>query len=94
MISNPIISQQIDGEKVEAETNFIFWGSKIIEDGDCSHKIKTNVLERKPMRNLDKVLKSKGTTLPTKVHIVKNCIFSFSYLFSKFPAFSVCPLLN
>ena len=55
-------------------TDFILGGLKIIEDGDCSHKIKTNILGRKAMTNLDNVLKSKGTTLPTKVHIVKAMV--------------------
>ena len=74
MASSSIILQQIDGEVVETVTDFILGGLKIIEDGDCSHKIKTNILGRKAMTNLDNVLKSKGTTLPTKVHIVKAMV--------------------
>ena len=74
MASSSIILQQIDGEVVETVTDFILGGLKIIEDGDCSHKIKTNILGRKAMTNLDNVLKSKGTTLLTKVHIVKAMV--------------------
>ena len=74
MASSSIILQQIDGEVVETVTDFILGGLKIIEDGDCSRKIKTNILGRKAMTNLDNVLKSKGTTLPTKVHIVKAMV--------------------
>ena len=74
MASSSIILQQIDGEVVKTVTDFILGGLKIIEDGDCSHKIKTNILGRKAMTNLDNVLKSKGTTLPTKVHIVKAMV--------------------
>ena len=74
MASSSIILQQTDGEVVETVTDFILGGLKIIEDGDCSHKIKTNILGRKAMTNLDNVLKSKGTTLPTKVHIVKAMV--------------------
>ena len=66
MASGPIISWQIDGETTEAVTDFIFWGSKITEDGDCSHEIKRYLLlGRKVMTNLDSILKS--STLPTKV---------------------------
>ena len=72
MPSGPITSWQIDGEKVEAVTDFIFLGSKITTDGDCSHKIKRClVLGSKAMTNLDSILKSRDITLPTKVHIVK-----------------------
>ena len=74
MASSSIILQQIDGEVVKTVTDFILGGLKIIEDGDCSHKIKTNILGRKAMTNLDNVLKSKGTTLLTKVHIVKAMV--------------------
>ena len=74
MACSLITSWQTDGEKVETVTDFILGGLKIIEDGDCSHKIKTNILGRKAMTNLDNVLKSKGTTLPTKVHIVKAMV--------------------
>ena len=75
MASSPIISWQI-GEKVEAVTVFIFLASKITADGDCSHEIKRHVLfERKTMRNLDSVLKSRDITLPTKVYLVKALVF-------------------
>ena len=71
-----IISWQIDGEKVETVRNLIFLGSKITEDGDCSHEIKRHLLlGRKAMTNQDSVLKSRDITLPTKVHIVKAMVF-------------------
>ena len=74
--SSPIISWQIDGETMETVTDFIFSGSKITADGDCSHEIKRRLLlGRKAMTNLDRVLKSKDITLPTKIHIVKGIIF-------------------
>ena len=67
MASSPIISWQIDGERMETVTDFIFLGSKITADGDCSHEIKTHLLlERKAMRNLDSILKSRDIMLPTK----------------------------
>ena len=70
------MSWQVEGEKVEAVTNFIFLGSKITADGDCSHEIKRHLLpERKAMVNLDSILKSTDITLPTKVHIVKAMVF-------------------
>ena len=73
MTSGPIISWQIDGETV---TDFIFWGSKITADGDCSHEIKRCLLlRRKVMTNLDSILKSRDITLPTKVHLVKAMVF-------------------
>ena len=73
MASGPITSLQIDGETV---ADFIFLGSKIIADGDCSHEIKRCLLlERKVMTNLDSILKSRDTTLPTKVHLVKAMVF-------------------
>ena len=76
MASGPIISWQTDGETVETETDFIFWGSKIIADGDCSHEIKRCLLlGRKVMTNLDSILKSKDITLPTKVRLVKAMVF-------------------
>ena len=76
MASSPAISWQIDGEKLEAVTDFIFLGSKIIADGNCSHDIKRYLfLGRKAMTNLDSILKSKDITLPTKVHIVKTMFF-------------------
>ena len=72
MASGPITSWQIDGETMESMTDFIFGGSKITADGDCSHEIKRHlVLERKAMTNLDSKLKSRDVTLPTKVHLVK-----------------------
>ena len=76
MASGPIISWQIDGETVETVTDFIFGGSKITADGDCSHKIKRCLLlGRKSMTNLDSILKSRDITLPTKVHLVKALVF-------------------
>ena len=76
MASGPIISWQIDGETMETVTDFIFWGSKITADGDCSHEIKRHLLlERKVMTNLDSILKSRDITLPTKVHLVKAMVF-------------------
>ena len=72
MASGPIISWEIDGERVEKVSDFIFWGSKITADGDCSHEIKRRLLlERKVMINLDSILKSRDINLPTKVHLVK-----------------------
>ena len=76
MASGPITSWQIEGEKVEAMTDFLFLGSKITADGDCSHEIRRRLLlGRKAMRNLDNVLKSRDITLPTKVRLVKAMIF-------------------
>ena len=76
MVSGPITSWQIDGETVETVANFIFWGSKITADGDCSHGIKRRLLlGRKAMTNLNSMLKSRDITLPTKVHLVKAMIF-------------------
>ena len=73
MASGPITSWEIDGEKVR---DFIFWGSKITADGDCSHEIKRRLqLEWKVMANLDSILKSRDITLPTKVHLVKAMVF-------------------
>ena len=75
MVSGPIISWQIDGEKVETETAY-FGGSKITVDSDCSHEIKRRLLlGRKAMTNLDSIFKSRDNTLPTKVHIVKAMVF-------------------
>ena len=72
MASGPITSWEIDGETVEIVSDFIFLGSKITADGDCSHEIKTRLLlGRKVMTNLDSILKSRDVTLPTKVHLVK-----------------------
>ena len=74
--SGPITSWQIDGETVETVSDFIFWGSKITADGDCSHEIKRRLLlGRKAMTNLDSVLKSRDITLPTKVRLVKAMVF-------------------
>ena len=76
MASGPITSWQIDGETVQTVADFIFLGSKITADGDCSHKIKRCLfLERKIMTNLDSILKSRDITLPTKVHLVKAMVF-------------------
>ena len=76
MASGPITSWEIDGETVETVSDFIFVGSKIIANGDCSHEIKRCLLlERKVMANLDSILKSKDVTLPTKVHLLKAMVF-------------------
>ena len=76
MASSPITSWQVDGEIVETVTDFIFLGSKITADGDCSHKIKRCLLlERKTMTSLDSMLKSREITLPTNVHLVKAMVF-------------------
>ena len=76
MASGPIISWQIDGETVETVANFIFLGSKITADGDCSHEIKRRLLlRRKAMTNLDSIFKSRDITLPTKVCLVKAMVF-------------------
>ena len=76
MASGPITSWQIDGETVETVADFIFSGSKITADGDCSHEIKRCLLlGRKVMTNLDSILKSRDITLPTKVHLVKAMVF-------------------
>ena len=74
--SNPITSWQVDEETMEAVTDFVFLGSEIIVDGDCSHNIKQrSLLGRKALTNLDNMLKSRGITLPTKVYIVKAMVF-------------------
>ena len=76
MASGPITSWQIDGETVETVADFIFGGSKITADSDCSHEIKRRLLlGRKVMSNLDSKLKSRDITLPTKVHLVKAVVF-------------------
>ena len=76
MASSPIMSWQIDGETIEIVTDFIFLGSKIIADSDCSHKIKKPLLlGRKSMTKLDSILKNRDITLPTKVHLVKAIVF-------------------
>ena len=74
--SGPITSRQIDWETMETVTDFIFLGSKVTADGDCSHEIKRCLLlGRKAMSNLDSILKSRDITLPTKVHVVKALVF-------------------
>ena len=76
MASGPITLLEIDGETVETVSNFIFWGSKITADGDCSHEIKRRLLlGRKVMTNLGSIFKSSDVTLPTKVHLVKGMVF-------------------
>ena len=76
MGSGPITSWQVNEETMETEVDFIFLGSKIPKDGDCSHEIKRHLLLlSKAMTNLDSLLKSRGITLPTKVHLVKAMVF-------------------
>ena len=76
MASSLITSRQIDGERMETVTDFIFLGSKITADGDCSHEIKRHLLlGRKAATNLDSILKSKNITLPTKVQLLKATVF-------------------
>ena len=76
MASGPITSYQMDGEAVETVRKFIFWGSKITADGDCSHEIKRHLLlGRKVMTNLESIFESKDITLPTKVRLVKAMVF-------------------
>ena len=76
MASSPVTSWQIDGDTMETVTDFIFLGSKITADGDCSHEIKRRLLlGRKAMTNLDSLLRSRDITLPTKVHRVKPMVF-------------------
>ena len=79
MSPGPITSWQIDGETMGTVTDFIFLGSKITADGDCSHEIKRClILGRKAMTNLDSILKSRDITLPTKIHLVKAMVFQSS----------------
>ena len=82
MASDPITSWKIGEETMETMTDFIFWGSKITADGDCSHEIKRRLLlGRKVMTNLDSIFKSRDITLPTKFHLVKAMFFSqWSYM--------------
>ena len=81
MAYGSITSWQIDGETMETVTDFIFLGSKITADGDCSHEIKRHLLfGRKAMTNLESILKTRDITLPTKVHIVKAMVFSSSHV--------------
>ena len=76
MASSPITPWQIDGEIMETVRDFIFWGSKINADGDCSHEIKRHLLlERKVMTNLESILKSRDITSPTRVHLVRLWFF-------------------
>ena len=76
MASGPVTSWEIDGETVETVSDFIFLGSKITADGDCSHEVKRCLLlGRKVMSNLDSILKSRGITLPTKIHLVKAMVY-------------------
>ena len=76
MASGPITSWEIDGETGETVSDFIFWGSKITANGDCSHEVKRCLLlERKVMTNLDSIFKSRDITLPTNVHLVKAMVF-------------------
>ena len=76
MASGPITSWKKDGETVETVSDFIFWGSQITVDGDCSHEIKRrSFLGRKVITNLDSIFKSRDVTLPTKVHLVKAMVF-------------------
>ena len=75
MASGPVTSRHIDGETMETVTNFIFLGSKITADSDCSHEVKRHLLlGRKAMTNLESIFKSRDITLPTKVHIVKAVV--------------------
>ena len=81
MASHLITSWQIDGETMQTVTDFIFLGSKITADGDCSHEIKRCLLlGRKAMAYLDSILKNRDITLPTKIHIVKTMVFSSSHV--------------
>ena len=81
MASGPITSWQIDGETVETVTDFLFGGSQITADGDCSHEIKIRLLlGRKVVTNLDSTLKSRDITLSTKVHLIKARFFQWSYV--------------
>ena len=76
MAPSPITSWEIDGETVETVSDFIFWGSKITADGDCSHEIERRLLPgRKVMTNLESILKTRDITLPAKVHLVKAMVF-------------------
>ena len=81
MASGPITSWEIDGETVETMSDFIFWGSKITADGDCSHEIKRRLLPgRKVMTNLDSILKNRDITLPAKVRLVKAMVFPYGHV--------------
>ena len=79
MASDPITPRQIDGETVETVSDFVFWGSNITADGDCSHEMKRCLLlGRKVMINLDSIFKSRDITVPAKVHLVKAMVFQWS----------------
>ena len=81
LFATHITSWEIDGETVATVSDFIFWGSKITADGDCSHEIKRHfLLGRKVMTKLDSILKSRVNTLPTKFHLVKVMVFSSSHV--------------
>ena len=81
MASSPLTSWQIDGETVETIADFIFMGSKITADGDCSHEIKRCLLPgRKVMTNLDSILKSREVNFPTKLHLVKAMVFQWPFM--------------
>ena len=81
MASDPISSWEIDGETVKAVSDFIFWGSKITADGDCSHEIKRHLLlGRKVMTTLDSIFKSRDITLPTNVRLVKAMVFPVDHV--------------
>ena len=81
MASGPITSWQVDGKTMATVTDFIFWGSKITADGDCTYEIKRRLLlGRKVMTNLDSIFKSRDITLPTKVSLVKAVVFSSSHI--------------
>ena len=82
MASSPITSWEIEWETVETVSDFIFLGSKITADGDCSHEIKRRLLlGRKVMTNLDRIFKSRDITLPTKVHLIKAMVFQWSCMY-------------
>ena len=84
MASGPTTLWQIEGGKVETVTDFLFLGSKITVDGDCSHEIKRHfLLGRKATTNLDSILKSRDITLPTKVHLVKAMVFSSGHVWMR-----------
>jgi len=81
MASGPITSWEIDGQTVETVSDFLFWGSKITADVDCSHEIKRRfLLGRKVITNLDNIFKSRDITLPSKVHLVKAMVFSSGHV--------------
>ena len=84
MASNPVTSWQIDGETMESVTDFIFLGSKMTPDGECSHGIKRfSLLGRKAMTNLDSILKSRDITLPKNIHLVKAMLFFSSHVWMR-----------